>query len=154
MARIFPNLVGQHRLRLRRQIALPFRNRLLGVGRVQSSQAFLSRDAVPCISFRCFTCCGVEQFERRLVHAVEEREQLIILALGERIELVIVALAAADRQTEKDRADRVDPIDRRLHAKPFDADAAFLVDLRVAVKTRGDLVLDRGVSGSRSPASC
>ncbi len=82
------------------------------------------------------------QLQRRLLAAVEEGEELVILALLQRIELVIVTLAAADRQAEKNRAGRVGAIDDRLDAELFEVDAAFLVDLRVAMEAGGDALLN------------
>ena len=86
---------------------------------------------------------SVRQFQGRLVGVVEEGEELVILALRDRIELVVVALAAADRQAQEDDAGGVDAIDDRLDAELLEVDAAFLVDLRVAVEAGGDLLLER-----------
>ncbi len=84
-------------------------------------------------------------FELGLIDIVEEGEEPVILALGERVILVVVALGAADRQAEEDRARGVDPVDDRVDPELLDVDAPFLVDLRVAVKTGGDPLGERGI---------
>src|SRR5207249_199321 len=69
----------------------------------------------------------------------------IELALANRIELVVVALAATDRQAEPYGAGGVDAVNHRLDAELLDVDAAFLIDERVAVEARGDLLVERRV---------
>ena len=51
---------------------------------------------------------------------------------------MVVALAAADREAEPDGASCVHAIDDRLDAELLQVDAAFLIDHRVAVKSRGN----------------
>ena len=75
---------------------------------------------------------------------VEEGHQLVVLALAERVVLVIVTLAAADGQSEKDRAGGVHAIDDRFDAELLGVGPALFVDKRVAVKSgRDDLVEPR-----------
>src|SRR3954471_15516669 len=58
---------------------------------------------------------------------------------------MIVALRTAYGQTQKDRTGRVDAINNRFIAKLLDVDTPFLVDLRIALKAGGDLVVERGI---------
>ena len=137
MARMPRTLPDRMRLVLRRQFALPRLHflRRHGVERrqllLQRGDFSLHRRPFPGLLRR-------RQFQRRLIDAVEEGEELVILALRNRIELVVVTLAAADRQAEENAAGRVDAIDDRLDAELFHVDAAFLVDLRIAVEAGGD----------------
>ena len=102
---------------------------------------------------RLATCSGGARSRVRLVGIIEEGEQLVVLALGNRVVLVVVAARASDRQAQKDRAGRADPVDYRFDPELLVVDAAFLVERRIAVEAGGDLLLHRGV-GNMSPAIC
>ena len=75
---------------------------------------------------------------------VEEGQEPVILLLCDRVELVVVALGAPDGQTQKRGAGRVDAVDDRLDAELLGVNAAFLVDLGIAMEARGNLLIDRG----------
>ncbi len=61
---------------------------------------------------------------------------------------MVVALAATDGEAEPNRAGRVDAVHDRLDAELLDVDAAFLVDLRVAVEAGGH-ALPQGRAGQQ-----
>src|SRR5262245_24862860 len=69
---------------------------------------------------------------------VEESEEAIVLTLRDRVEFMVVALRATERQAEPDRRGGVDTIDRGFDPKLLLVDAAFVIDLGVAVKSSGD----------------
>src|SRR5262249_21754168 len=94
------------------------------------------------------------QFEHRakialamavMLAAVEEGEKLVILPLGKGVELVVVTLRATQREAEEDRGRRVDTIEDRLDAELLGINAAFLIDLRVAMEPSRDLLPERRV---------
>src|SRR5439155_15878451 len=66
----------------------------------------------------------------------------VVVALRERIELVVVALCAGEGDAEKYGGGRVDAIHDTLDTELLGIDAAFLVDLRIAMETTGDLLLE------------
>ena len=80
-----------------------------------------------------------------LHRVVEEGEHLVVLALCERVELVVVTLRAGEGDAEKHRRRGVHAVHHRLDAELLRVNAAFLIDLRVAMKARGDLLLQRRV---------
>ncbi len=81
----------------------------------------------------------------RLVVVVQEREEAVILLLRDRVELVRVALGALDRQAEDALADRLHPVEHRLHAELLGVDAPLLVDHRVAEEARRDDLILGGI---------
>ena len=73
---------------------------------------------------------------------VEEGEHLVILALREWVELVVVTLRATQRDAEEHRRRRVDAVEHGLNAELLGVNAAFLIDLRVAMEPGRDLLPD------------
>ena len=68
---------------------------------------------------------------------------MIKIPLREVIELVIVTAGAADGQPQVNRSGGVNPIDDRLDTILLGVAAALLVELCVAMKPGGDLLIDR-----------
>src|SRR5262245_51862633 len=77
-----------------------------------------------------------------MLTAVKEGEELVILALREGVELVVVTLRATQRDTEEHRRGRVHSVEHGLDAELLGVNAAFLINLRVAIKPGGDLLAD------------
>ena len=75
---------------------------------------------------------------------VEEGIELIVFALGEGVELVVMALDAGERCAEPRCRRGVHAVHHGLDAELLRVDAAFLVDLRVAMKAGGDILLHGG----------
>src|SRR3989442_1380364 len=94
------------------------------------------------------------QFEHRakialavavVLAAVEEGEHLIILALREWVELVVVTLRTTQRDAEEHSRRGIDAIEHGLHAELLGINPAFLIDLRVPMESRRDLLLDGSI---------
>ncbi len=81
----------------------------------------------------------------RLGDAAEIGEKLIVFLLRDRIVLVAMAFGAAQRQAEPDLAERVGAVDVVADDVFLGIHASFLVEARVAIKSRCDLLLDRRV---------
>ena len=82
---------------------------------------------------------------------VEDREELVVFAVLDRVEFVVVTLCATDGEAEKRGAKRAHAIHHRLDAKLLGVDAAFLVDLGVAVEAGGNFLV-RGRAGQEITA--
>ena len=99
---------------------------------------------VGCFQFTGNLECAAQRFLPVAVvdSLVEEGEELVVFALFDRIELMVVALSAANGESEKSSGGGVDAVDDRFNAELFGIDAAFLVDLGVAMETSGNLLPD------------
>ena len=82
----------------------------------------------------------VEDLHRGLVLVVEESEEAVVLLLLDGVELVIMALRTADAEAEPDGAGGGDSVKDAVDSELLFIDAAFLIDLRVAVKSGGDFL--------------
>src|SRR3954463_14071800 len=76
---------------------------------------------------------------------IKEGKELVVFLLCDRIEFMVVTLRAADREPKKNGAEGVNTIHHRLDAELLGIDAAFLVDLGIAVKASGDFLIESGV---------
>ena len=81
------------------------------------------------------------QVAAQFIDVVEERVHLIELALRNGVELVIVTASASQRESEECRSCRSDAIHDCVDAVLLEIDAAFLIDHRVAVKSRRDQLI-------------
>src|SRR5437879_332081 len=73
---------------------------------------------------------------------VEESQEPVVFLLSDRVELVVVTLRAPESQSKESRAGGVDPVHDRFDAKLLRVDAAFLIDLRVAMEAGRDLLVE------------
>ena len=81
-----------------------------------------------------------------VVHSVVEKSvEAEVVGLREWVEFVVMALGAVDGEAEEGAAESGDAVHDGFDAELLGVDAAFLVDLGVAVETGGDLLLGRGV---------
>src|SRR4051794_13389162 len=76
---------------------------------------------------------------------IEKREKLVVFALLDRIKFVVVALRTSNRQSEKRCCGGIDPIDDRFNPELFGINPTFLINLRITVKARGNLLVNGGI---------
>ena len=85
---------------------------------------------------------GIRDSKIGFVLIVEEGEQPIIVLLRNRVELVVVALRARDGEAKKRGSGGRQAVHDGFDAELFRVDAAFLIDLGVAVKSGGDFLIE------------
>ncbi len=86
----------------------------------------------------------IRQVQIGLVGVVEEGHQPVVFGVGDRIELVGVALAALQGQPQPSGAGGGHAVGHGVEPEFQRIDAALLVEHRVAVETRGDLLVEGG----------
>ena len=87
----------------------------------------------------------IRDFNSRFITVVQECEKLVILTLGQWVEFVVMATGAPHCKAEKDRAGGRNTVCHSIHAELFVVGAALFINQGIAMKTRGDQLVQSGV---------